>query len=155
MEFFLFKNKQPINLIEYVKQYLETYPSTELLLTTDSQNHNNYISYATVLVLYRKNVGGHILYKKEKKARHIYGKESGKDFLKLYLESQMTEEVADYINNNLNKKVDRIELDYNIDEKFYSNKVLIQTMGIFKSKGYNVCGKPGLCIYAADRIAKQ
>ena len=50
-------NNKPVDLVEYVKQYVEQRPSTELLIGCDSQNRKRETIYAVVVGLYTPKKG--------------------------------------------------------------------------------------------------
>lgn len=143
-----------VDLKDYLTNWLIENPKDKILISCDSQNHGKDTEYARVIVLRKKGKGGHVLYDKQTFKRKLFGEESGKDFEKLYKEAQLLDELADYIIENLGRKPDTIVLDYNPDPYFFSNKVLVATLGWLSQKAKKVVGKPSPYVHIADRAVK-
>lgn len=147
--------KKPINsLKDYLANFLIDNPDAKIYLSSDSQNIGKKTVHAVVIILYLKGRGGHVLYKKEYSDRVLFGKSSGTDFNKLFHEAQMLNELATYIKDNLNRKVDLIALDYNEDKKYFSNKVFLASIGWLSDKAHKVVGKPNYFSAAADKVVR-
>ena len=65
MEFKTLRDRKKIDLVEYVKTYLNDHPEVEILIGCDSQNHADSTVYATVVALYFPQNGAHLLFCKE------------------------------------------------------------------------------------------
>jgi predicted RNase H-related nuclease YkuK (DUF458 family) len=147
-------DRKNVNLETYLKDYFQKYPSTKIYISSDSQAVQNRIVWATVVILYNRNLGGHVLYSKQHDMRTVYGKQCGRDYMKLYKETELTLELASYLRDDLGYEIDQIGLDYNTDEKYFSNKLLTDTIGWIKSLGYNVVGKPNPFVAVSDKISR-
>ena len=65
MNFRTLSNRKTVDLVNYVKAYLNDNPDTELLVGCDSQNYAYNTTYATVVALYKPKGGAHVLFNKE------------------------------------------------------------------------------------------
>lgn len=149
-------NKQPVeNLKDYLTNWLIDNPEDEILISCDSQSVGDQVNYARVIVLRKKGKGGHVLYERISTPRKLYGKESGKDFEKLYKEATLISELADFIIENLGRKPDVIALDYNPDPYYFSNQVLLASVGWLSAKAKSVVGKPNPYSYVADHAVRR
>lgn len=147
-------DRKNVDLKPYLKDYFDRFPNTKIYISSDSQAVQNRIVWATVIILYNKNMGGHVLYTKEYEMRTIYGKDCGRDYDKLYREAQLCLDIAEYISKELGYDVEKIGLDYNSDERYFSNTLLLSTIGWIKAMGYNVEGKPNAYVAVSDRISR-
>ena len=57
-------NRENIDLIPYIQQYIEKYPETQILIGTDSQNRKHKSIYALCIGLNRPGKGAHVIYSK-------------------------------------------------------------------------------------------
>lgn len=149
-----------VSLLEEIKNFVETSENGKIYVSTDSQVKGANVKFATVVVLHnvdksKTGKGARVFYTTLKEVRKLFGKSSGKDFAKLYKETELSVNVANYIRDNLNIKVDYIDLDYNADPVYFSNTVLLNALGYVKGLGYTPRGKPALASYAADKLAKS
>jgi predicted RNase H-related nuclease YkuK (DUF458 family) len=145
-----------IDISPYIVDFVQRHPETEIYISTDSQSQGSFSIYVSVVVLYIPQKGGHVVYSRNFETRKIFGKASGKDFNKLFLESQMSLNLANKIFEDTQIRVNWIELDYNPDPKYFSNSVLTQTLGWITSCGYCVKYKPNVCsTYMADKLVKK
>lgn len=148
-----------VDLLKEISTFNSLYPNGKIYVSTDSQVKGGKVKYATVVVLHKvdengKGMGANVMYKLERDVRKTFGKSSGKDFVKLYKETDLSIETSNYIREQLNIDVDFIELDYNSDPYYFSNTVLLAAIGYVKALGFAVRGKPALASYAADKLAK-
>lgn len=143
------------NIVPYILDILTKDPMVKIHIGTDSQNHTTTTSYATVIAFHMKgglNGGGqgvHCLYQKQK-----FNKIKDK-YIRLFKEAEMSIEVANWLTDLINIKVE-IDLDYNNDKKFFSSKLVESTRGWAISEGYKVNIKPGAQIATrfADYLCK-
>jgi uncharacterized protein len=150
MEFKTLSTKKKIDLVDYIKSYLNAYPTTELLIGCDSQNYTYNTVYATVVALYKPGNGAHILYNKEnlelEKVRSI----------RLMNEVWKSIEVAELLRNSGLPKAKYIDIDLNPDKRYKSNEVLRSAVGLVEGMGYTVRYKSlgVMATYAADMLVK-
>ena len=133
---------------DYVKNYFTAFEgqSIQLFLGCDSQNSLK-TTYATTLVFNVGASGCHVIYRKEivplisDMWTRLWGEAERSVNTALYLREQGIE-------------IDTIDLDYNIDPKFKSNKVVTAAIGYVESLGFKARIKPELlpAVYAADHI---
>ncbi len=147
-----------VDLIPYVKDYMEQNPEVEILIGCDSQNRKRETIYAIVIGLYKPGKGAHVLYSRLTTTR-IKIKENS---TRLLNEVWYSVEVAERIKNELGIIATWIDVDINQDEQYKSNVALSNALGLVKGMGYNVRWKnsPGiedrtpLMCYAADSLVK-
>ena len=63
-EFRTLVKREKIDLISYIKNYVSTFPDTEILIGCDSQNRKRESIYALVIGLYKPGKGAHVIYSK-------------------------------------------------------------------------------------------
>ena len=140
-------------LHEYVKEYikLNSEYSIKLYLGTDSQNKNEYTTYATTLVFHIGNTGCHVVYKKNRVKRIPI-----EDYYsRLWGEVERSVEVALYLRNN-GIEVTHVGLDLNSDPKRKSHRLVSSARGYVESCGFKCKIKPDIlpAIKAADDLAR-
>lgn len=137
-----------VDLIPHIQSLKSKNPELKIYIGSDSQNHKRTTTYATVIVLHN-NHGGHVLFHKEiipivrDKFTRLWNEVERSIYLAKILEE-------DYI------ETDFIDMDYNPDPKYFSNKLLDSAVGYVKSYGFNPRCKPQ-AVYAsivADKICK-
>lgn len=140
-------DKQLVNVVEYLKEKLDETPDAEIYIGCDSQVHGRHTTYATVIVLHRRGLGGHVLYDKEIVP-------SVRDMAtRLWREVELSLEVAEYLLQNGVKKAKYIDIDVNPDKKFKSNILLASALGLVSWKGFEGRIKPHSV--AASRVADK
>ena len=145
----LSKHKE-INLINYIKEYVEKYPNVEILIGCDSQNRKSETIYAIVVGLYIPGKGAHVLYSRFNVPREK------ENMNRLLNEVWFSVETAEQIKNEIGISARWIDIDLNPDPKFQSNKALTSAVGIVIGMGYNVRhkGNSPIMTYAADQLVK-
>ena len=139
-----------VDLIPYIKTYLEEHPETEILIGCDSQNRRHYTIYAVVIGLYRPGKGAHVLYH-----RFLTNRER-ENTVRLLNEVWHSVEVAEKLKNEIGVKAEWIDIDLNPDPKYRSNQALTSAVGIVTGMGYKVRhkGNSPVMTYAADHLVK-
>lgn len=142
--------RNEVDLIPYVRQYMALNPEVEVLIGCDSQNRDRQSIYAVVVGLYRPKKGAHVLYTKYNTERE---RESS---VRLLNEVWKSVEVAELLKNELGIKATWIDIDLNPDPKYKSNAALTSAVGIVTGMGYKVRhkGNSPLMTYAADHLVK-
>lgn len=142
---------RPINLINYILDYIKEYPETKIYVGTDSQNRGPETIYATTVVLRYRTRGCHVLYHKTRVplVRDFWSR--------LWRETEMSIETATFIVENSPLKVESIDLDFNDDEYKASNKLVSASKGWVSAAGFKSTTKPALQIAtrAADHIIRN
>jgi predicted RNase H-related nuclease YkuK (DUF458 family) len=141
---------EKVDLISYVKEYMETHKGVEILIGCDSQNFNNRTIYAIVVALYHTGKGAHVLYNKWTAQREPTRS------VRLLNEVWYAVEVAEMMKNADIPKVKWIDIDINPDPKYKSNEVFRQAVGLVEGMGYQVRYKTlgPIATYAADHLVK-
>ena len=145
-----------VDPVKYALQVMsEAHGSVKVYVGTDSQNFKRKTCYCTAICFHYDNESGsgrgvHVIYFKErvkKKTDH---------FLRLWDESQRSIEIAERLRRG-GVAIERIDLDYNNDEYWYSNKLVAAGVGMVKGFGYNVAVKPEKLIAtrAADHLIRK
>jgi predicted RNase H-related nuclease YkuK (DUF458 family) len=130
-------NEKEIDLAEYVRQYLIEKPNTQLFIGTDSQSKGSKTYYALVVVLYNEKKGGKVLFTK------FFVPVIKDKWSKLWKEVELSLDVAAILHDSgIRKSLLTIDLDYNTDEKYYSNTLLTSAVGFAKGMGYECRSKP-------------
>jgi len=137
-----------VKLADHILEVVGNEPDVQLLIGSDSQNRNGITTYATTVVFRYKNNGAHVIYKKEKTVK------VGDLWTRLWAELERSITVANYIEGTTGVKVHQIDMDYNSDPSFASNKVWNAAVGYLRSMGYRSGSKPDLLIatWAANVI---
>jgi len=139
------------NLIEYIENYILEHDNVEILVGTDSQRYSKEIVYGTVIVLYRKGKGGHVLCSKDKvKVEPALS-------VKLINETMKSIEVAEYLRENGIGMVSYIDIDLNPDPKYASNTMLRSAIGMVEGYGYKVRAKHNgaMATITADHLVRH
>ena len=139
-----------VELIDYVKEYMELNKDVEILIGCDSQNFSDKTIYAIVVALYHKGKGAHVLYNKWKTQREQTRS------VRLLNEVWYAVEVAEAMKESGIPKVKWIDIDIDPDPRFKSNEVFRQAVGLVEGMGYEVRYKSlgPIATYAADHLVK-
>jgi predicted RNase H-related nuclease YkuK (DUF458 family) len=150
MEYKRLHDSVKVDLITYIKDWLEAKPNVEILIGCDSQNFSDKTIYAIVVALYDKGKGAHVLYNRWKSQREPTRN------VRLLNEVWYAVEVAEHLKNAGLPKVKWIDIDINPDPKYKSNEVLRQAVGMVEGMGYSVRYKTlgPIATYAADHLVK-
>lgn len=141
---------EKVDLLDYVKEYMELNNDVEILIGCDSQNFSDKTIYAIVVALYHKGKGAHVLYNKWKTQREQTRS------VRLLNEVWYAVEVAEAMKEAGIPKVKWIDIDINPDPRFKSNEVFRQAVGLVEGMGYEVRYKSlgPIATYAADHLVK-
>ena len=138
-----------IDPIDHTREILKKNPFVEVHVGTDSQSVAKKTQYITVIAYRYGNRGVHYIMKKS-------GVPQIKDlWTRLWKETELSIDIAEAIKNSLNI-IPEIDLDYNENENFKSNKLISATKGWANSLGYKVNVKPNnqIATRAADYHCK-
>ena len=127
-------NGQSIDSLDYTKNIIEKHPNVKIHIGTDSQTLNDNTRYITAIA-YRFNKSGvHYIYTKNNFPKIVDKWE------RLWKETELSIEIAQILNN---KEINiEIDMDYNSDERYYSNKLVSVAKGWANSLGFKVNIKP-------------
>ena len=150
MEYKRLHDSVKVDLIGYIKDWIELKPNVEILIGCDSQNFSDKTIYAIVVALYDKGKGAHVLYNRWKTQREPTRN------VRLLNEVWYAVEVAEMMKEAGLPKVKWIDIDINPDPKYKSNEVLRQAVGLVEGMGYSVRYKTlgPIATYAADHLVK-
>ena len=138
-----------IDPIDHTREILKKNPFVEVHVGTDSQSLAKKTQYITVIAYKYGNRGVHYILKKR-------GVPQIKDlWTRLWRETELSIDIAETIKKSLNI-IPQIDLDYNENENFKSNKLVNASKGLANSLGYKVNIKPHIQIAtrAADYHCK-
>lgn len=138
-----------IDPITYTKAMVAKYPYATIHVGTDSQSISKRTLYATVIAYRLGNRGVHYIV-------HKIGVPKIKDlWTRLWKETEMSIDIAEQMKNKLDVDI-QIDMDYNEDENFKSNRLVNASRGWANSLGYQVNMKPNIQVAtrAADHHCK-
>ena len=142
-------NGNIIDPIDHTREIIRKNPFVEVHVGTDSQSLAKITQYITVIAYRFGNRGVHYILKKN-------GVPQIKDlWTRLWRETELSIDIAETIKKSLNI-IPQIDLDYNENENFKSNKLVNASKGLANSLGYKVNIKPHIQIAtrAADYHCK-
>jgi predicted RNase H-related nuclease YkuK (DUF458 family) len=150
MEYKRLHDSAKVELVSYIKDWIEVKPNVEILIGCDSQNFSDKTIYAIVVALYDKGKGAHVLYNRWKTQREPTRN------IRLLNEVWYAVEAAETLKAAGLPKVKWIDIDINPDPKYKSNEVLRQAVGLVEGMGYKVRYKTlgPIATYAADHLVK-
>lgn len=126
MEFYKFGGKEKISDVgKYLRDYLKKYPETSIYVGTDSAEKVPTDIYATVIAMYdevRKD-GVHYIFKKSRFKRCDI-------FTKMYQEAQLSLEVADFLEKELDGYIPRWTNEKLISSKFATHQNKFVTIDV-------------------------
>ena len=115
-----------IDPIDHTREILKKNPFVEVHVGTDSQSVAKKTQYITVIAYRYGNRGVHYIMKKS-------GVPQIKDlWTRLWKETELSIDIAEAIKNSLNI-IPEIDLDYNENENFKSNKLVNASRGLANS----------------------
>ncbi|MDG1262648.1 MAG: ribonuclease H-like YkuK family protein [Flavobacteriales bacterium] len=135
---------------QYINSFWKTYPHCELHIGCDSQNFKTYTVYVTTIVFRFPEAGAHVIYRKERVPKIL------DMWTKLWGETERSVALADAIRSECGIKVKQIDLDFNTNPAFPSNKLLSASAGYANSMGFNCKAKPNLlmAVWAANALCQ-
>ena len=134
-----------IDPVTHTLEVIKNYPYAEIHIGTDSQNINKESRYTTVIAYRLGSRGVH----------YILSKSTMSIIRDMWKEAELSIDLAEWITEKISVKV-QIDMDYNEDESFKSNKLISATKGWANSLGYKVNVKPNnqIATRAADYHCK-
>lgn len=168
-----FGNKKPIqdDVISYVKKQIELNPNIKITVGTDSTFSKGLAKYQTVIAF--RNVGKgatgiylethqDLYYKPKERGVKQKAKKFGETWVveeRLRYEKTLTVEIGLLLKNN-GIRIECVELDYNQNPKYLSNRVIAE--GVAEAKGYfskviskNEKGEPQCSAVFADKLLRN
>lgn len=141
-DFRVMSSGRQVDLIQHIEHMRVQYPHAEVHLGCDSQNTGKHTVYVTAVVFRFHQNGAHVIYRKEKIWR------INDMWTKLWGETERSVMHANFIQEQLGFRVKQIDLDFNSDPAFPSNRILGASEGYIKSLGYVPMAKPHLLMAA-------
>ena len=138
-----------IDPVQHTLNILKEYPNVQIHIGSDSQNVGKSSKYATVIAYRFGSRGVHYIL--SKKIEDLITDM----WTRLWKEAEMSIDVAEWLTNQISVKIE-IDMDYNSDKSFKSNKLISATKGWANSVGYKVNVKPNnqIATRAADYHCK-
>jgi predicted RNase H-related nuclease YkuK (DUF458 family) len=139
-----------VDLVTYIKDYLNEHNDVDILIGCDSQNQKLKTTYAIVVALYHRGKGAHVLYRRwttlQERVRQV----------RLLNEVWYSIETAELLRTSGIPKPKWIDIDLNPDPKYKSNEVFRQAVGLVEGMGYKARYKTlgPIATYCADYLVK-
>lgn len=138
---------------EYVKEFLETNPTTQIHIGCDSQAAGrNEVHYAISVCLYIPGNGGHVINKKLKLEKNL-SRDGKVSYEKLWNEVELAVAAAEELSEVIDAHELTIHIDYNVKATAGSHDLYDAGMGYVSSLGYKALGKPSA--WAASKVADK
>ena len=134
------------DVFKYMSQMKKDNPDCVIHIGSDSQNYRDTTTYVTAVVFRFPGHGAHVIYRKEKVPKIAVM------WTKLWGELERSLNLATAIQEKTSIVIKQIDLDYNNDPDFPSNKLLSAAKGYLNSLGFASRAKPNLLMaaWAAD-----
>lgn len=116
--------------------------NVEIHVGCDSQNYKRYTVYVTTVVFRFPENGAHVIYRRERvpKITDLW--------TKLWGETERSVDLANLILSECNVRVKQIDLDFNSDPAYPSQKLISASAGYITSLGFEAKAKPNLLMAA-------
>jgi len=151
MEFTRLQDSKKIEIAQYVKDYIDEhkYESMRIYVGCDSNNRGKFTTYVTTVVIHVNDAGCHVLFQREKVPR------IDDLWTKLWNEVERSVQLALYLREN-GINIHNIDLDFNDDVQYKSNKLVSAAQGYIKSFGIKARIKPDMlpATRAADNLTR-
>ena len=115
-------NGHRLDPIQHTLDILKEHPNVQIHIGSDSQNVGKSTKYATVIAYRFGSRGVHYILSKKKEVLIT------DMWTRLWQEAEMSINVAEWLTHQVSVKVE-IDMDYNSDESFKSNKLISATKG--------------------------
>lgn len=139
-----------VELVDYVRQYVDKYKETEILIGCDSQNKKRKTTYSVCVGLYRPGKGAHVI------ANTFQVPREKETVVRLINEVWHSIGVAELLVKEGLPKASFIDIDVNPSPKYKSHEAFKQAVGSVEGMGYNCRHKGNYpqMSYAADSLCK-
>ncbi len=134
------------DVFNYIVKMKEENPDCVIHIGCDSQNFRDKTTYVTAIVFRFPGHGAHVIYRKERIPKIDVM------WTKLWGELERSLNLATAIREKTGIEIKQIDLDFNSNPEFASNKLLTAAKGYLNSLGFVSRAKPNLLIaaWAAD-----
>lgn len=122
-----------VNPITHTRTIVASNPDIKVYIGTDSQTHRRMTVYATVIAYRYGHRGVHYITQKQvvPKIKNLWDR--------LLKETELSIECAQFLSENgLDRFITAIDMDFNDEEEFESNRLVAASVGWAKGLGYNV-----------------
>jgi|SRR6056300_125079 predicted RNase H-related nuclease YkuK (DUF458 family) len=138
-----------VDIVDHTMSVLQKCPHATIHVGTDSQNGGDKTKYSTVIAYRLGTRGVHYIH------RNFYVSKIKDKWDRLSKEAEYSIDVALWLKEKINVEI-QIDLDYNEDSKFFSNKLIPMTVGWITSLGFKCNVKPNIQVAtrAADHQCK-
>jgi len=110
----------------------------EVYVGCDSQNYPDSTVYVSTILFRYPNNGAKVIYRKERLPKII------DMWSRLWAELERSIEMAQFLRETCGIRITQIDLDYNSNPSFASNKLCSAAMGYIESLGFSAKTKPNL-----------
>ena len=124
-----FNGKKIESAVNYVRDYINRNPNTEILIGSDSQNRGDYTNFSTVIAMYEPGHGAHCIYERWKTSKERIIQE------RLLKEVEASIKTADMLKES-GIKIKYIDIDINCNTKFKSSELFSTAKGWVEGSGY-------------------
>ena len=140
--------RRAFDVCDYVREMMSSGALCSLHVGCDSQNYRCHTVYVTTVVFRYPQAGAHVIYRKEKVPR------ISDMWTKLWGETERSVALAHMLREEAEVEVEQIDLDFNTDPAYPSNKLLSASAGYIQSLGFQSGAKPDLLMaaWAADAL---
>ena len=130
-------NGEKVDVVEHTLEILKDCPHADIHIGTDSQNIADFTSYSVVIAYRFGGRGVHYITHSTRVPKIM------DRWTRLWRETELSIEVAEWLKEKIKVKI-QIDLDYNLDEKHFSSKLVQASKGWAQSLGYEVNLKPDM-----------
>lgn len=129
------------NLIDYIKDYINTNKNSIIYIGCDSKRYNKvFVKYLTTIV-FKNNNGSHVIFSSEIENNNHIEKLSSTNYMRLRNEVQRVVNLSLYLNEFGINVIPSI--DINSNKNSFSNQILNESVGYLKGCGFKtVLTKP-------------
>lgn len=143
-------DRRVIDPESYLADWVSKNPECKIYIGCDSSNQGDKTTFATVIVLHKERMGGHVIYNRETVSR-IRSR-----YERLWREVELSVSAAHHLASWGFGKPDYIDIDLNPDPKYQSNTLLSSAVGMVESMGIKARwkSKSPWAISIADAICR-
>jgi predicted RNase H-related nuclease YkuK (DUF458 family) len=134
----------------YLSEWISKNPGYKIYIGCDSSNLRDKTTFATVIVLHKERMGGHVIYNRKSIPR------IASRYERLWKEVELSVSAAHLLESWGFRKPDYIDIDLNPDPKYQSNILLSSAVGMVESMGIKARwkSKSPWAISIADSICR-
>jgi predicted RNase H-related nuclease YkuK (DUF458 family) len=143
-------DRRVIDPAPYLADWISKNPDCKIYIGCDSSNLGDKTTFATVIVLHKERMGGHVIYSRRSEPRIRSGYE------RLWREVELSVSAAHLLDSWGFGKPDSIDIDLNPDPRYQSNTLLASAVGMVESMGIKARwkSKSPWAISIADSICR-